>query len=79
MALYEQVLAIAQEYLGDKAEEFLERQCKYHVGVELHDLRPDHLDSLGWWCYMSGSLMLDRPSANTFREQVEGLKEKTKV
>lgn len=76
MELSKQVEAVARDYLGNQANQFLERQCRYHVGVELQDLTPEDLDSLAWWCYVSGGLVIDSQKAVEFQQQIEELKEK---
>lgn len=74
MAIYQRVLSVAYEYLGNQAQEFLERQCRYHVGVELHELALEDLDSLGWWCYVSASLIIGNQKALKFQQQVVNMK-----
>ena len=76
MELYKQVEAVARDYLGNQANPFLERQCRYHVGVELQDLTPEDLGSLAWWCFISGGLVIDNQKAVKFQQQIEELKEK---
>lgn len=74
MDLYERVLVVARQYLGKRAERFINRQCRGHLRIEPNMLADEHLDELGRWCYMSGMLIMDQVQAQEFGQKIKALK-----
>ena len=74
MDLYERVLVVARRYLGKRAERFINRQCRGHLGIEPNMLGNEHLDELARWCYMSGMLIMYHVESQEFGQKIRALK-----
>ena len=74
MALYDDVVNVAKQYLGPAAQKFVDRQIKGHLAVDKSQLGPEHLEELAKWCYTSGKLLMDDAKAQEFSQKVKALK-----
>ena len=73
MTLYDDVLTIAQFYLGPAAKRFMTRQITGHLNTTTENLAPQHLDELAKWCYVSSKLVIDETKAQEFSQKVKAL------
>lgn len=73
-SLYQQVVAISQEYLGPAAERFMRRQIQTHLHKEPEDLRQADLPELISWVRLTFALLTDDMRLITaFSDQLAGL------
>ena len=59
MALYGQVVDIAEDCLGPAAERFVKRQISSHLGKKAEDLKPADIPTLVEWIKVSLGLLTE--------------------
>lgn len=74
MALYDDVVNIAKQYLGPAAQKFVDRQISGHLSVDKSQLTAAHMEELAKWCYTSGKLLMDDAKAQEFSRKIKALK-----
>lgn len=57
--LYDEVIAITQEYLGPAAERFVTRQIETHLGKKPSELTPDDIAKLTDWIKVAIALLTE--------------------
>lgn len=72
--LSENLTNISKDFIGLTGKTFLERQCKFHLSIELNQIDKSKLDELAKWCEVSGSLIIGEEKAKSFREKILTLK-----
>lgn len=61
-------------YLGPASKLFLERQTKMHMnGLELANIRKEHLSELAKWVNISASLLISKERALELSERIKRL------
>jgi hypothetical protein len=55
----EKIVTLSKPYFGPATEQFLARQCKSHLKIELADLGPTHLKDLSKWVELGAGLIMD--------------------
>ncbi len=74
MPLSDQVLTLTTSYLGPASKLFLERQTKMHMnGLELANIKKEHLPELAKWVYVSASLLISKERAHELSEKMKRL------
>ena len=75
MALYDDVVNLAKEYMGPAAKKFVDRQISGHLdGVsDGSQLTKAHLGELAKWFYTSGKLLMDDAKAQELSNKVKAL------
>ena len=73
MALYDNAISIAKEYMGPAGQQFLDRQIKEHLKLDPAELDPANLADLSKWCFTSGRLFIDSDLAKEFQEKIRAL------
>lgn len=75
MNVYEEVLKIAQSYMGLAAKEYLERRCRVSLGIsEPGELKKEHLDKLAAAIEMTVTVYISEEKAKKFKNEVLALK-----
>ena len=72
MALYDQALNVAKDYMGPASGKFMDRQLAA-LGIDRAALGPQHLDTLSSRCYTSGKLVMEDGRAKEFSERIRTL------
>lgn len=73
--LYEDILAIAREYMGIAAEDYIRRRIRIvQHGDEPETLQPDRLDRLAAGIDMTAKGYMSEQKAQAFRRAIEDLK-----
>lgn len=76
-ALYKQVTAIMEEYLGPAAERFVVRQVTFHLGKEPQELNVSDLPKLMQWTKVTlGLLTEDRSIIDDYTQKMTKLAER---
>lgn len=70
----EQVLDIAEHYLGFGARRYLDRQCRLHLGKPLDDLRREDLDDLAMWVNNTAPLIMNKEDGEKLAKEIFELK-----
>lgn len=73
MTLYERVVDVARTFLAGSTEQFMERQCRTHLGIAPEEIGPQHLAELARWTEVSASLLIRREDAKALRKKIETL------
>ena len=74
MALYDDVVSIAKNYMGPAADKFMSRQLNTHLGVAPASMGKQHLDDLAKWVFTSGKTLMDTAKAQDFSDKIKKLK-----
>lgn len=69
-----ELVKLCNEFIGVTGKTFLERQCKFHLQVDLKNVGKFHLAELAKWCQVSGSLIIGNDKANLLKEKILSLK-----
>jgi hypothetical protein len=72
MSTYSQVLQLISPYFGNSnaADNFLSRQCKYHLNREPAELGPHDLWELAKWAMVSGGLLIGKDKAEELSDKI---------
>ncbi len=74
MAVYDDAVKVAKDYLGPAAGKFIDRQIKAHLDIaDGSQLTKDHLEELSKWCFTSGKLLVDEAKAKELSDKVKAL------
>ena len=73
MALYDNTVTIAKEYIGPAGQQFIDRQLTTHLNLTPADLNSSNLIELSKWCFTSGRLIIDSEQAKEFQERIVSL------
>jgi hypothetical protein len=76
MALYDDVLNIAREYIGPAAENFITRKMTAIRVVDSKDLSKEHLDNLALSIQATAKIYMSEDQAVKFRQDILALKNK---
>jgi hypothetical protein len=76
MALYDDVVTIAKEYIGPAGQKFIDRQMESHLNLTPAELNKTNLFELSKWCFASGRLIIDAEEARSFQGRINALAEK---
>ncbi len=79
MALYDEVIKIAQSYMGPAAPKFVNRQIRAHLEIDGSQLTYSDLDELAEWCYTSSKVLMDDLKAREFSNQVRSLRNGARI
>jgi len=75
MTLYEEVLSVAQSYMGLAATEYLERRCRVSLAItNLENLKKEHLDKLAAAIEMTASVYISDEKVKQFKKEILALK-----
>ncbi|MFH1856760.1 MAG: hypothetical protein ABH836_06050 [Candidatus Omnitrophota bacterium] len=75
MTLYEEVLNIAQSYMGLAATEYLERRCRVSLGINnLENLKKEHLEKLAAAIEMTATVYISEEKVKQFKTEILALK-----
>lgn len=75
MGLYEDILAIAREYMGVAAEDYIRRRIRIvSRGDDPEKITPDRLDRLAVGIDMTAKGYMSERKAEMFRERILALK-----
>lgn len=79
MTLYDEILAIAREYMGIAAEDYIRRRIRIVQGGDPPEkITVDRLDRLAAGIDMTAKGYMSPPKADAFRDEVLALKKKTR-
>ena len=73
MALYDDVVKIAKEYVGPAGQKFVDRQISGHLGVSPSEINSENMAELAKWCLSSGKMLIGDDKAKEFSEKVKAL------
>ncbi|HVS01847.1 MAG TPA: hypothetical protein VMT16_03680 [Thermoanaerobaculia bacterium] len=74
MALYDDILAIARDYMGPAAEEYIQRRIRIvQKGEAPETITPDRLERLAAGIDMTAKVYMGPTRAAAFREEVLAL------
>ena len=76
MALYDDVVEIAKEYIGPAGQQFIDRQLSTHLNLTPAELNTSNLFELSKWCFTSGRLIIDAEEAKSFQGRINALIDK---
>ena len=80
MSLYDDILAIAREYMGAAAEDYIRRRIRIvQHGQEPEKITVDRLDRLAVGIDMTAKGYMSQRKAEAFRDEILGLKNKNGV
>ena len=79
MALYDEVIDVARNYLGPAAPKFVKRQIRAHLEIEGSQLTYSDLDELAEWCYTSSKVLMDDVKAREFSDHIRSLRNGSRV
>ena len=80
MGLYEDILAIAREYMGAAAEDYIQRRIRIvQHGQEPEKITVDRLDRLAVGIDMTAKGYMSQRKAQAFRDEILALKNKNGV
>jgi antitoxin component HigA of HigAB toxin-antitoxin module len=75
MTLYEKVVAIATDYMGIAAEDYIKRRCSVSCGVKAPaDLTLDHIQRLAESIGMTAEVYMSAEKVQEFKDEVLKLK-----
>ncbi|HEX2162716.1 MAG TPA: hypothetical protein VHM02_02085 [Thermoanaerobaculia bacterium] len=75
--LFDDVMAIAQDYMGPAAEEYIRRRIRIvQRGEPEETLGPDRLDRLAAGIEMTAKVYMSQTRADAFRDEILALKGK---
>jgi hypothetical protein len=76
MGLYDQVLELITPYFNSSvaAEQFLIRQCQFHLQREPTQLGPHDLPNLAKWTMVSGGLQVGKDKAVEMSDRILALR-----
>ena len=76
MALYDDILRIAREYMGAAAEDYIRRRIRIvQRGDAPESIEPDRLERLAVGIEMTAAGYMSKRKANDFRERILALKQ----
>ena len=67
------ILEMSKPYFGPAAEQFLGRQCKTHLKIELGTISKSELKELSKWVELSGGLIMDAGKASEIAKKIAAL------
>lgn len=77
MTLYEEILAIARNYMGPAAEDYIRRRVRIvQHGREPETIQADRLDRLAAGIDMTAKVYMGELRAHRFRDEILALKNK---
>ncbi len=76
MNLYQTILELITPFFASPvgAEQFLARQCEYHLKVEPAKLGPHDLVNLAKWAMVSGGLLIGKEKAEAMSDKILALR-----
>jgi len=76
MSLYQMVLEMIAPFFASQvaAEQFLLRQCEFHLKVEPQKLGVHDLVNLSKWAMVSGGLLIGKDKAEAMSEKILALR-----
>jgi hypothetical protein len=77
MSLYEEILAIAENYMGPAAEDYIRRRIRIvQRGEEPEKIQPDKLPRLAAGIDMTAKMYLSKAKSDAFRDEILALEER---
>ena len=73
MALYDDVLEIAKNYMGMAAEEYIARRCRVSVSIDAEKLEKEHLARLAEGIGMTAEVYVGVEKSKRFKEEILAL------
>ena len=73
MALYDDAVKLAKEYIGPAGHKFIDRQISSHLGIEPKQLGSVHIEELSKWCLSSGKMLIGDDKAADFSSKIKAL------
>jgi hypothetical protein len=70
MAVYDDVLDIAKNYMGMAAEEYIARRCRVSLGVEAKELAREHLSRLAESIEMTAGVYVGEERVKKFKNEI---------
>ncbi len=72
MNLYQSILELITPFFASKvaAEQFLLRQCEFHLKIDPQKLGPHDLVNLAKWAMVSGGLLVGKQKAEEMSEKI---------
>ena len=74
MALHDDILNIAREYMGPAAEKFIKRRCETMRLNNLNELKKEHIEFLAITVQATAKVYLDEERVLKFKEDILALK-----
>lgn len=74
MALYNDVLNIAKNYLGLAAEEYIDRRCRISLNIDAKKIEKEHLDRLADSISLSATAYINEEKVKSFVDEILALK-----
>jgi hypothetical protein len=71
--LVEQVITVAESYLGPSAERFILRQITAHLNTTGEEFNASQITELAYWIELSGSLLIEKTKAQELADKVRAL------
>ena len=73
MALYDDAVKLAKEYIGPAGQKFIDRQISSHLSIEPAQLAAGNMAELAKWCLSSGKMLIGDDKAAEFSEKIKAL------
>ena len=74
MSLYDEVVSLGKPYLGMVTDQFMARQCKFHLKIRPQELSESHLEELARWVEISAGLIMDKEKAKELKDRIVSLR-----
>ncbi|MFH1769739.1 MAG: hypothetical protein ABH833_03690 [Parcubacteria group bacterium] len=74
MALYNDVINVAKNYLGIAAKEYIERRCRIAFKIELQELTEEHLERLADTIELTATAYISEEKVKKFKNEILELK-----
>ena len=74
MALYDDAVKLAKDYIGPAGKKFIDRQISSHLGIEPDQLGAGHLEELAKWCLSSGKMLIGPDKARLATTMTMGVR-----
>jgi hypothetical protein len=74
MAIYDEAVKLAMNYIGPMGQKFIDRQLEFHLKIGPAELTADKLVDLSKWCSTSGGLLIGDKQAAEFGDKIKVLK-----
>jgi hypothetical protein len=74
VALYDDAVKVAKDFVGPAGELFIQRQIATHLKLaKPRDLAPKDITQLALWCKVSFALLANDARAEAFRQRILSL------
>ena len=73
MAIYDDAVKLAKEYIGPAGQKFIDRQISSHLSIDPAQLAAGNMEELAKWCLSSGKMLIGDDKAAEFSDKIKAL------